>query len=58
MGGVMAGEFCLGERRCAAALNLDGSPQYGSMIERTLGRPLMMVYSARRALGLNWAALY
>jgi dienelactone hydrolase len=47
MGGVMAGEFCLGERRCAAALNLDGSPQYGSMIERTLGRPLMMVYSAR-----------
>jgi pimeloyl-ACP methyl ester carboxylesterase len=48
MGGVMAGEFCLTEPRCAAVLNLDGSPQYGSMIDRQLGRPLLMVYSARR----------
>ena len=47
MGGVTAGEFCLEDRRCAAGLNLDGIPQYGSMIERSLGRPFLMVYSAR-----------
>ena len=47
MGGVTAGQFCLEERRCAAALNLDGIPQYGSMIDRSLGRPFLMVYSAR-----------
>ena len=47
MGGVMAGEYCLTEKRCAAVLNLDGSPQYGSMIDARLGRPLLMAYSAR-----------
>ena len=47
MGGVTAGEFCLGEKRCRAALNLDGIPQYGSMIDRELKRPFLMVYSAR-----------
>jgi dienelactone hydrolase len=47
MGGVTAGEFCLDEKRCAAALNLDGIPQYGSMIDRELKRPFLMVYSAR-----------
>lgn len=47
MGGVAAGEFCLGEPRCAAVLNLDGIPQYGAMIDRPLNRPLLMVYSAR-----------
>ena len=48
MGGVMAAELCLTEKRCAAVLNLDGSPQYGSMIDTPLGRPLLMTYSARR----------
>jgi len=48
MGGVMAAELCLTEKRCAAVLNLDGSPQYGSMIDMPLGRPLLMTYSARR----------
>ena len=47
MGGVTAGEFCLDEKRCAAALNLDGIPQYGSMIDCELKRPFLMVYSAR-----------
>jgi predicted dienelactone hydrolase len=48
MGGVMAAELCLTERRCAAVLNLDGSPQYGAMIDARLDRPLLMTYSARR----------
>jgi pimeloyl-ACP methyl ester carboxylesterase len=47
MGGVTAAEYCLGEPRCGAVLNLDGIPQYGSMFDRPLNRPLMMVYSAR-----------
>jgi predicted dienelactone hydrolase len=47
MGGVTSGEYCLDEKRCAAALNLDGIPQYGSMIDRGLQRPFLMVYSAR-----------
>jgi pimeloyl-ACP methyl ester carboxylesterase len=47
MGGVSGAAFCVSERRCAAAANLDGSPQYGRMIDQRLGRPLMMVYSGR-----------
>jgi pimeloyl-ACP methyl ester carboxylesterase len=47
MGGVTAGQFCLEDRRCVAGLNLDGIPQYGTMIERSLARPFLMVYSAR-----------
>lgn len=47
MGGVVAGQFCLEDPRCAAGLNLDGSPQYGDMIDRELKRPFLMVYSAR-----------
>jgi hypothetical protein len=47
MGGVTAGQFCLDDERCAAALNLDGIPQYGDMIDRDLKRPFLMVYSAR-----------
>jgi predicted dienelactone hydrolase len=30
MGGVTAGQFCLQDPRCRAALNLDGIPQYGA----------------------------
>jgi predicted dienelactone hydrolase len=47
MGGVMAGQFCLEDRRCKAGLNLDGIPQYGTMIDATMPAPFMMVYSAR-----------
>ena len=31
----------------AAGLNLDGIPQYGTMIDRLLPHPFLMVYSAR-----------
>jgi pimeloyl-ACP methyl ester carboxylesterase len=47
MGGVTAAEFCLADQRCRAGLNLDGIPQYGSMIDKPLSRPFLMVYSAR-----------
>ena len=47
MGGVMAGQFCVEDRRCKAGLNLDGIPQYGTMIDTTMPAPFMMVYSAR-----------
>jgi predicted dienelactone hydrolase len=47
MGGVMAGQFCVEDRRCKAGLNLDGIPQYGTMIERPMPAPFMMVYSGR-----------
>lgn len=47
MGGVMAGQFCVEDRRCKAALNFDGIPQYGTMIDTTMPAPFLMVYSAR-----------
>ena len=47
MGGVTAGQFCVEDRRCVAGLNLDGIPQYGTMIDKALPRPFLMVYSAR-----------
>jgi pimeloyl-ACP methyl ester carboxylesterase len=47
MGGVTAGQFCVEDRRCRAGLNLDGIPQYGTMIDRSMARPFLMVYSAR-----------
>jgi predicted dienelactone hydrolase len=47
MGGVMAGQFCVEDRRCKAALNFDGIPQYGTMIDKTLPAPFLMVYSGR-----------
>jgi predicted dienelactone hydrolase len=47
MGGVVSGQFCLDDRRCRAGLNLDGIPQYGSMIDRHMAQPFLMVYSAR-----------
>jgi len=47
MGGVMAAQFCVEDRRCRAGLNLDGIPQYGPMIDRSMPRPFLMVYSAR-----------
>jgi predicted dienelactone hydrolase len=47
MGGVTAGQFCVDDARCAAGLNLDGIPQSGTMIDKPLPRPFLMVYSAR-----------
>jgi dienelactone hydrolase len=47
MGGVVAGQFCIEDRRCRAGLNLDGIPQYGTMIDATMPRPFLMVYSGR-----------
>lgn len=47
MGGVTSGQFCLEDRRCRAGLNLDGIPQYGTMIDQRLSVPFLMVYSAR-----------
>lgn len=47
MGGVMAGQFCVEDRRCKAALNYDGIPQYGTMIDTSMPAPFLMVYSAR-----------
>lgn len=47
MGGVTAADFCVADRRCRAALNLDGIPQYGSTIDSTMAAPMLMVYSAR-----------
>ena len=47
MGGVTAAAFCVEDRRCRAGLNLDGIPQYGSMIDTPMPRPFLMVYSAR-----------
>ena len=47
MGGVMAGQFCVEDRRCKAGLNLDGIPQYGAMIDSTMPAPFLMVYSGR-----------
>jgi dienelactone hydrolase len=47
MGGVMAGQFCVEDRRCKAGLNLDGIPQYGTMIDTPMPAPFLMVYSGR-----------
>lgn len=47
MGGVTAGQFCVEDRRCKAGLNLDGIPQYGTMIDTPMPAPFLMVYSGR-----------
>lgn len=53
MGGVAGAQFCVEDRRCKAALNLDGIPQYGPMIDATMPAPFLMVYSARPRLGAS-----
>jgi len=35
------------DTRGGAGLNLDGSPQYGRLIDATMSRPFLMVYSER-----------
>jgi predicted dienelactone hydrolase len=47
MGGVAGAQFCVEDRRCKAALNLDGIPQYGTMIDMRMPAPFLMVYSGR-----------
>jgi predicted dienelactone hydrolase len=47
MGGVAGANFCVEDRRCKAALNLDGIPQYGKMIDTPMPAPFLMVYSGR-----------
>ena len=47
MGGVAGAEFCVEDRRCKAGLNLDGIPQYGTMIDSSMPAPFLMVYSGR-----------
>ena len=47
MGGITSAAFCARDSRCRAAINLDGSPQYGDLIDHPGSRPFLMVYSAR-----------
>jgi predicted dienelactone hydrolase len=47
MGGITSAAYCARDPRCKAALNLDGSPQYGDLIDRPGTRPFLMVYAAR-----------
>ena len=47
MGGVASAAWCARDPRCAAAINLDGSPQYGDLIDRPSNKPFLMVYSSR-----------
>jgi pimeloyl-ACP methyl ester carboxylesterase len=57
-GGIVAGQFCVEDPRCRAGLNLDGSPQYGTMIDKPLTRPFLMVYSDRDGRPKSSAAIY
>ena len=47
MGGVTSAQFCVEDSRCRAALNLDGIPQYGPMIDTPMAKSFLMVYSER-----------
>ncbi|MFN0179250.1 MAG: alpha/beta hydrolase family protein [Gemmatimonadales bacterium] len=47
MGGVTSVAFCARDPRCRAAVNLDGSPQYGDLIDQPSPRPVLMVYGVR-----------
>jgi predicted dienelactone hydrolase len=47
MGGITSAAFCAKDARCRAAINLDGSPQYGDLIDHPGTRPFLMVYSPR-----------
>jgi pimeloyl-ACP methyl ester carboxylesterase len=48
MGGVTAAAVCAVDARCKAGLNLDGIPQYGTLIDAKLSQPFLMVYSDRK----------
>jgi predicted dienelactone hydrolase len=46
MGGIAAGEACIGDERIAAGINCDGG-LFGSLIDTTLARPFMFMGSRR-----------
>ena len=46
-GGITAAEFCRVDARCRAALNLDGIPQYGAMLDSGATRPSLVLYTER-----------
>lgn len=48
IGGVVAGEVCMLDRRCKAGVNLDGV-QFGGLIDGSLEQPFLMMYSAINA---------
>ena len=45
-GGATAGEFCVQDRRCKAAINIDGG-QYGRLIDDSLMVPLLIIGSSQ-----------
>ena len=47
MGGITSAAYCARDSRCRAAINLDGSPQYGDLIDRPGKSPFLMVYATR-----------
>lgn len=47
MGGITSAAYCARDPRCRAALNLDGSPQYGDLIDNPGKAPFLMVYAPR-----------
>lgn len=47
MGGITSAAYCARDPRCRAAINLDGSPQYGDLIDRPGASPFLMVYATR-----------
>jgi creatinine amidohydrolase/Fe(II)-dependent formamide hydrolase-like protein/dienelactone hydrolase len=54
MGGVASAAYCARDTRCRGAVNLDGSPQYGDLIDRPSRHPMLMVYASRPGrVGVN-----
>jgi predicted dienelactone hydrolase len=47
MGGITSAAYCARDPRCRAAINLDGSPQYGDLIDKPGKSPFLMVYATR-----------
>lgn len=47
MGGLASALFSARDARCRAAINLDGTPQYGDLIDRPGTHPFLMVYASR-----------
>ena len=47
MGGITSAAYCARDSRCRAAINLDGSPQYGDLIDKPGKTPFLMVYAPR-----------
>jgi predicted dienelactone hydrolase len=45
-GGATAGEFCAQDRRCKAAINIDGG-QYGRLVDDSLMVPLLIIGSSQ-----------